>query len=109
MKEVLNSIYNFLVTYDFPTLLACIRKADLGQVAASVYTWLIALPVLIVLIWTKSIKIIVALISLFLFVLLIRNTFSQAGETLPLRDLITFLGGSVALVGVNLYFIFIRQ
>ncbi|MGC9964075.1 MAG: hypothetical protein ABSE08_01590 [Syntrophobacteraceae bacterium] len=109
MKELLNHIYKFLATNDFPTMLAAIGELKWNQVARTWYTWLIILPVLIVLIWTKSIKSIVALVSIFLFLLLIQKTLSPAEGTLPLRDLLTFLAGAVALVGLNLYLIFIRE
>ncbi len=109
MKALLRNIYDFLATYDFPTLLKAFDTLEWSQVARSVYTWLIALPILIFLLWTKKYKAIVAIASLFLFVLLIQRTFSPGGETLSLNDLFKFLGGAVALVGLNIYLIFVRQ
>lgn len=109
MKDLLNSIYNFLVTNNFPTVLASMNKLDWSHVAKSGYTWLIGLPILIALIWTKKIKTIVALASSLLFLLLVRGTLSTVNGALSLHDLMIFLAGAVALIGVNLYFIFIRQ
>lgn len=109
MKDLLDSIVNFLAIHDLPSVLASIGELDWTRLAASGYTWLIGLPVLVMLIWTKSIKTIVALVSSFLFLLLVRNTLSPVDGALPLHDLLKFLAGAVLLVGVNLYFIFIRQ
>ena len=109
MKEMLNHIFNFLVTHDFPTLLASIHEVKWDRVARSGYTWLIVLPVLIALVWTKSIKTIVALVSLFLFLLLVQHTLSPADGTVHLHDVVIFIGGAIACIGVNLYFIFVRQ
>jgi hypothetical protein len=109
VKKILGYIYDFLAANDFSTVIAAFNKLDLSDIAKSVYTYMIILPILGFLLWTKRIKTIVALVSLFLFLLLIRNTISSTSETLSLHDLVTFLGGAVALIGVNLYFIFIRQ
>ena len=109
MKELLNKIFDFLATHDFPTLLKSINKLEWSQVAGSAYTWLIILPILIFLIWTRKYKIIVAMASFCLFLLLIQKTISPSGETLSLNDLFIFLGGTVALFGLNIYLIFVRQ
>ena len=109
MKKVLNSIYDFLATHDFPTLLEAIRKLEWSQIVRSAYTWLIVLPLLIYLIWTRKYKTIAALTSFFLFLLLIQKTLSPTGDALSLHDLFIFLGGAVALVGFNIYLIFVRQ
>ena len=109
MKELLNSILGFLAAHDFPTLLEAIRKLEWSQMAKSVYTWLIILPILTYLLWTKKFKIITAIVSLFLFVLLIQKTVSPSGETLSLHDLLIFLSGAIVLIGLNLYLLFLRE
>jgi len=109
VKELLHHIYDFLVTHDFPTLLESSRKLEWSQVARSYYTWLVALPILIFLIWTKKFKIITAIASFILFLLLVQRTIAPAGDTLSLTDLFTFLGGAMALFGINIFFLFVRQ
>ncbi len=109
MTQLLNYIYDFLAQYDFPTLLESARKVEWNMVAGSVYTWLVALPILIFMIWTKKYKTIAAIASCFLFLLLIQKTVSPASDTLSLHDLLIFLGGAVVLVGFNIYLIFVRQ
>jgi len=109
MKEFLNRIYDFLATHDFPTLLGAIHDLEWRQVGRSAYTWLIVLPLLIYLLWTKKYKLITAIASFLLFLVLLQNTLSPAGDTLSLHDLLIFLAGASALVGLNLYMLFIRQ
>jgi hypothetical protein len=108
MKEILNHIYDFLAAHDFPTVLETLNKLEWGQVAKSAYTWFVILPLLIYLLWTKKFKIITALTSFFLFLLLIQKTLSPAADTLSLHNLLIFLAGAVVLVGLNIYLIFIR-
>ncbi len=109
MKELLKSIYDFLATHDSLTVIAAFRKLEWSQVARSAYTWFIIVPLLIYLLWTKKYKTITAIASFFLFLLLIQRTLSHSGDTLPLSDLLTFLSAAVALIGLNLYLLFIRQ
>ena len=109
MKELWNKICDFLVANDFPTLLKAIRKLEWSQIAKSPYTWLIIVPLLIYLIWTKKYKILTALASFFLFLLLIQKTLAPAEESLPLHDLLIFLAGAIVLVGLNIYLLFVRQ
>ncbi|MFZ2446568.1 MAG: hypothetical protein WAW37_09430 [Syntrophobacteraceae bacterium] len=109
MKEYLLRAWDFLVTHDFPTMLEAIRQLRWGDILRNAYTWLVVLPVLVALLWTKSIKILVALLSLVAFLLLIQYTLPPAGDKIPLSDILTFLGGFAALAAINLYFIFIRD
>ena len=109
MKGLLNSIYDFLAANDFPTIIKAFSKLEWSQVARSAYTWFIILPLLTYLLWTKKYKIITAIASFFLFLLLIQKTISSPGETLSLKDLLIFLSGTVALVGLNLYLLFLRE
>ncbi|MGA3117878.1 MAG: hypothetical protein ABSF90_26025 [Syntrophobacteraceae bacterium] len=109
MKQLFNSIYDFLAANDFPTLLEACRKLEWSQLARSAYTWLIVLPILIFLLWTKKFKILIAIASFFLFLLLLQKTMTHAGETLSLQDLLIFLSGAVALIGLNLYLFLVRE
>lgn len=109
MKGLLNSIYDFVKDHDFLTVVAAFRKLEWSQMAKSAYTWFIILPLLTYLLWTKKYKIITAIASFFLFLLLIQKTLSPSGGTLSLPDLLIFLSGAVVLVGLNLYLLFIRE
>jgi hypothetical protein len=109
VEKILNRIYDFLVAYDFPTILKAIGNLEWGQAAKSPYTWLILFPVLIYLAWTKKYKIITALVSFVLFLLLVQKTLSPDSEVLSLHDVMVFLSGAVVLVGLNVYLLFIRQ
>ena len=109
MKELLKRFYDFLVVNDFDTLLAASRKLDWSQVAKSAYTWLIIVPLLIFLLWTKKYTTLIAIASFCLFVVLIQKTLSHAGETLALNDLMIFLSGAIVLIGLNIYLLFVRN
>ena len=109
MTKLLDYIYDFLVKNDFPTLLESLRKLEWSVIAKSIYTWLIVLPIVVFLFWTKKFKTIVAIASVFLFLLLIQKTVAPGGDTLSLHDILIFMSGTVVLIGLNIYMIFVRQ
>ncbi len=108
MKEALNRICDFFTTYDFATIIEASQKLKWIQVLKSPYTWLIVMPILIFLLWTKKFKAIISITSLILFVLLIQRTISHGTQTLAVHDLLVFLSGAVALIGLNIYMFFVR-
>lgn len=108
MKELLKRFYDFLVANDFDTLLLAAGKLDWSQVAKSAYTWLIVIPLLIFLLWTKKFKTLIAIVSSCAFILLIEKTLSHTSGTLALNDLMIFLAGAIALIGLNIYVLFVR-
>ncbi len=109
MSEFFQRIFEYLKANDFPTILESIRQLEWSVVSRSIYTWMIALPIIIFLVWRKKVKTIVFLATSILFILLLQTTLSPPGESLPLEDLLKFLGGAVVLLGVNFYMIFIRD
>lgn len=109
VKEYLLRIYDFFAVHDFPTLMESIRELNWGDIAGSIYTWLIAVPFLAFLAWTKRYKIIIAGISLGLLLLLLQRTLPPPGENIPLPDILLFIGGTFMLVVVNLYFLFMKD
>lgn len=109
MKEIQAQIYHFLATNDLPTLLRQIGKVDPAVVAKSIYTWLVVAPICIYLLWTKKFKAITALVSLFLFFLLIQKTLVQSGDRMNLHNVLVFIAGTVGLISLNLYLLFVRE
>jgi hypothetical protein len=109
MKEYWQKFCNFLSTNDFPTLLESIRKIKWGEFIKSPVAWLVILPIIIVLLWTKSFKIIGALASFAAFLLLLQYTLPPMGDKIPLHDLVIFCGGAFGLVFFNLYIFFIKE
>lgn len=109
MKEFLESIYNFFVVNDFPTLLESIRGLEWKDVVRNAYVWLIGLPIIVILAWRKKTKVFVALLSFILFLVLIQHTLAPPGVQMPLKDLLTFFAGAMVIIGINVYFLFIRD
>jgi Na+/citrate or Na+/malate symporter len=109
MNDLLQRAFNFLAVNDFPTLLESIRKMTWGGLVRNPLAWLVVLPIVIALVWTKSIKLITVLVSLILFICLLQFTLPPMGDKIPLHDLLIFCGGAMALILLNLYLLFIRE
>ncbi|MGC8494842.1 MAG: hypothetical protein ACP5SH_24225 [Syntrophobacteraceae bacterium] len=113
MKEsvvrMYHSVCKFLASHDLPTVLRELHKVNLAVVAKNPYTWLVTVPIVVSLLWKKKFKLIIALVSAFLFLVLAQNTLASSGTRVHLQDVLLFVGGTTALLGVNLYMLFIRE
>jgi hypothetical protein len=109
VKELPHRIYEFLVAYDFPTILEEFQKLEWKDILRSGYTWMIVMPILVFLLWTKKFKIIISLASFVVFMVFLKYTLAPTGESVSLHNVLIFVGGAAAMVGLNLYLLFIRD
>ena len=99
---------NFLAIYDSQKLAELIHDLDWQQLLHNPLFWLSATPLLGFLIWKRHFHFLLLMLSLVLLTVLVLNTLPPAGEPIPLNKIVTFIGGSVALVALNLYFLIVR-
>ncbi len=108
LRKIWEAFINFLAAYDSSKIAELLRDLKWREVAANPYVWLIGVPTLGYLLVRKRFKTLMLLFSLVGFLYLVQLALPSSGEHIPLDKLLTFVGGSVALVFVNLYFLFIR-
>jgi hypothetical protein len=108
LRKIWDAFINFLATYDSSKITELLRNLKWQEVVANPYVWLIGLPTLGYLLVRKRFKTLISLFSLAGFLYLLQYTFPSSGENIPLDKLLTFIGGSVLLAVVNLYFLFMR-
>ncbi len=109
MKEYWDRIIKFFAVWDFPTILQALRQLDPKEVARNPLVWAIGVPVLALMVWRKMFRVLLLLCSFGLFLLLLQATVGSPGEGMPLRDVLSFVGGSLVLLVVNLYFLLMRD
>ena len=100
---------HFLAVYDSQKITETFHQLNWNAVLHKPLLWLIFLPTFGYLIWKRRFHTLLLIFSLVLFVALVLNTLPPAGQAIPLNKILTFIGGSVALVAVNLYFFFVRS
>lgn len=100
---------HFLKEYDSNKIAAVLREIDWAALARNPAAWIVGVPLVILMIWKKQVKLMVLGISMVLFMVLLQHTLAPPGESMSLEKLVQFIGGSIALAGVNLYFFFMRQ
>ncbi len=103
------SFVDFLQEYDAAKIGDVLNDVDWLAVLSNPITWVVALPVLGLLILRKQVKLIVLGISAVVFFVLLGDTLPGAGEAIPMAKLIQFIGGTVLLVAVNAYFFFMYE
>ncbi len=109
LKNYWDGFVQFLTEYDSQKIMELLRSLDWNEIARSPIAWGLAISVVAYSLWKKQVRYLILGISLVLFVFLLQHTIPPAGENLSLSKLLTFLGGCVALMGVNVYFMFIRE
>ncbi|MGC9195828.1 MAG: hypothetical protein ACP5IL_10290 [Syntrophobacteraceae bacterium] len=109
LHEILTQIYQYMASHDIQTLSRQISNLDMATLATSIYTWVIGVPILICLLWTKKFKLIIAFATFCLFLVLLQKTIMNSGDKVNLQNVLSFVGGTTALIALNLYLFFIRQ
>lgn len=108
LATIWQAFISFLAEYDTPKITSILQKLDWQEVMQNPWVWFAGIPALVYLLWKRHFHALLLIISLALFVALVLNTLPGPGQAIPLNKILTFIGGSVALVGVNLYFFLVR-
>ena len=103
------ALKKFLLEYDLLKIQEAVRDLDWGKVLATPAVWLVSVPVLGYMVWKRKFRMMLLLASLLVFTLMLPQMMPADGETIPFSKLILFLGGTLALVLINLYFLFVRR
>lgn len=108
LKQMWKAFIDFLVTYDSNKITEILRNVKWEEVPSNPYVWLIGGPILLYLLIKKRFKTLVLLSSLGVLLYLLEITLPASEDAIPFEKLMTFLAVTVALVALNLYFLFMR-
>ena len=109
LQEIWKKFVNFLAEYDSQKIIETIHNLSWGEVLYTPLFWAAAGSIFSYLVWKRRFHTLLLLFSLVLFIVLAFNTLPLMGQPNPLSKILTFVGGSVALVAVNLCFFFVRS
>jgi hypothetical protein len=102
-------VKKFLLEYDLVKIQEAVRNLDWGQVLSTPEVWFVAVPLLGFMVWKRMFRMMLLMASMVVFVAMLPHMMPAGSEALPIQKLILFLGVSLALVLVNLYFLFVRR
>jgi hypothetical protein len=108
-KEAWTGFVKFLADYDINKLSDVIRHVKWGDFLSHPMTWIVGIPLLAIVFWKKLFRLLLVGVSFVLLILLLQYTSPGSGQQMSLDKLLTFLGGAVVLIGVNAYFLLIRD
>lgn len=108
LKRIGDLFIEFLRTYDSYKVMEIVHNLEWEDVASNPYVWLIGIPSVGYMLVKRRFKSLVVLSSMGAFLCLLKTTLPASGEAIPFDKLMTFIGGCVALVALNLYFLLIR-
>jgi hypothetical protein len=104
-----NGFVKFLTDNDAATLAESARKIDFGELLTNPLFWVVSIALLVLAVWRKQVKLMLLAVSVVAFFFLLQNTLPPAGQSLSLKGLLKFGGGTLAIVGMNFYFLLIRR
>lgn len=108
MGEYFSKIIDFLAQNDFPSIMERFRTADLHALLSNPVFWIIVVPIVLVLILQHKARYLILGASIILFGVLVQQTLAPPGEVMPLYNLLKFIGGTVGLMVVNVYYLWIK-
>jgi hypothetical protein len=109
LENLWNDFVAFLKEHDLESIIELARLLDWSQVLTDPVTWLLGIPSILFIIYKKMFRLILLFASIIAFIALTQVTFTPPGQSMPLSNLLIFLGGSTVLLVINFYFLFIRE
>jgi hypothetical protein len=109
LKNIWDGFVEFLSANDANTLAEKAQKVDFAALLTDPLFWFVSIVLIGLAVWRKQIKLMVLAVSLVAFFFLLQMTLPSAGKALSLEDLVKFGGGTLALIGLNFYFLLIRE
>jgi hypothetical protein len=106
---MVDTLISFLREYDINRVSELIRGLDWQQVARTPEVWVVGVPSLAILVWRRKFHLLLVMASVIAFALLLPLAMPAKGEAVPLNKILLFIGGSLVITVVNLYFFFIRR
>lgn len=108
VQQYWKTVVDFLTEYKVEKVSDVLRKLDWSEVLRSPIFWVISLTILGLIVWKQQFKLLILMASLVAFVFLAQFTLPAGGQSIPLTSLLQFVGGTMALLGLNVYFLIIR-
>lgn len=109
LYELWEEFINFLAEYDSRKITEIFRQLNWDEVLYKPLFWALVVPTFGYLLWKRRFQTLLLIFSLVLFVMLALYTLPPTGQPIPLSKILTFAGGGMALVAVNLYFFFVKS
>lgn len=98
------TLVQFFKKYDTQGVVDAVRRLKWEDLTHHYWLGLAAACLLVYLVCKRRFRFLLFLLSALVFVHLLQDTLPGAGQPIPLSKILTFIGGSVALVVLNLYF-----
>ena len=109
LEQYWKSFVDFLAEYKTEKISSVIRNLDWQELIRSPIVWVVTLSILGLIVWKQQFKLLILMASAVAFVVLLQFTMPPAGQSIQLTSLLQFAGGTMALLGINVYFLIIRN
>jgi len=109
ITSLFSNLWEIIKTYDLQKILDLIHSINWLELMNSPVAWLVLIAVLLVIIISKRYRYVLVVLSIAVFIYLVDKTLPAQLENVELKNLIGFFAGTVAIVGINFYFLVVRE
>ncbi len=109
ISKFFSNVWEIIKTYDIQKILDLIHSINWLEMSKSPVTWVVAGIIILTIIISKRYRYIIVAISAVAFVYLIDKTLPAQLDNVELKNLIGFFLGAVVIVGINFYFLVVRE
>lgn len=109
IEKLWDKFTNFLITYDLENLVQTLYSLEWDKILHDPITWVIAGIGLIVVFISKKYGVLLAIGSMAALVIIFYRTVPENVEEVEITKLLMFLGATLAVVCINIYFFLIRK
>lgn len=102
-------LIGFFQKYNTQGVADAVQRLSWQGVIGHRWISLLGAGLLVYLLWTRRFRFLLLLASVVVFVYLLTGTLPGPGAAIPLNKILSFIGGCVLLVVVNLYFWMVRE
>ncbi|MGC8719133.1 MAG: hypothetical protein ACP5TY_03885 [Thermodesulforhabdaceae bacterium] len=109
LSKFFSQLWEFIKTYNVSKILELIHSINWIELAKSPITWAVAAVVLAVIVLTKRYRYIIVALSVVAFAFLVDKTLPTQLENVELKNILGFFTGTVAIVAIDFYLLFVKE
>ncbi len=100
---------DFLLRYDFKTIAEMVYSIDWVQLAHNPVAWAIVILVVGIIVISKRYQYLILILSIAALFFVFYRTIPENTEEIQFQKLLVFMFSTMAIVGLNIYFLIIRR
>ncbi len=109
ISELWKEFTDFLLRYDFKTISEMLYSIDWIQLAHNPIAWAVVIVIVGAIVISKRYQYLILILSVAVLFFVFYKTVPENTEEVQFQKLLVFMFSTIAIVGLNIYFLIIRK